>query len=419
MRGTKLNGNKKLTKDKKIIVFNKPKYVYIPLICSNNEDIELKVRRGSNVSIGSIIGINTKWNIPIHSSVSGKVVDYEEKYIYNGNLIKTVKIENDFNDTYIEVNNIKKIDKYTKKEFIQILKDCSIRGMGGADFPTYIKYDTKKRIKHLIINAVECEPYITADYHIIKEYASQILETIDAIMTINKIDKAYFAIKKNNQDLLKILNEIIGTYPKIKIVLVHDKYPMGWEKNLVEYVLHKKYDKLPIEVDTIVNNVSTIYAIYNALTYKRPVTNRLVTIAGDGLKKNAIVDVKIGQDISEILDELGHKKRDILFISGGPMMGRTIEDENFVITNNVNAILLLKDNDNEVVKTCIRCGRCASICPAKLSPILIKENINNKDELKKLNVHRCIECGLCSYICPAKILLRELVIRAKKNARDE
>lgn len=419
MRGIKLKSNKELTKDKKIVIFDKPQYVYIPLICSNDEDITLKVRRGSNVLVGSVIGINNKWNIPIHSTVSGKVIDYEEKYIYNGKLIKTVKIENDFNDKTIEVDNLKEIDKYTKKEFIQILKDCGIRGMGGADFPTYIKYDTKKKIKNLIINAVECEPYITADYHVIKENVSQILETIDAIMTINKIEKAYFAIKKNNKSLINIINTIIGTYPNIQLVLTPDIYPIGWEKKLAQYVLKKTYDNLPSEIDTVINNVSTIYAIYNALKYKRPIINRLVTVAGDGLKKSSIVDVKIGQDVSEVLDKLGHKKKDLLFISGGPMMGKTISDDNFTITSNVNAILLLKDNDNEIVKTCIRCGKCASICPAKLSPILIKENINNKKELKQLNVSRCIECGLCSYICPAKILLRELVIRAKKNVGDE
>ena len=184
-------------------------------------------------------------------------------------------------------------------------------------------------------------------------------------------------------------------------------------------MIHKDYNMLPIELDAVVNNVSTIYAIYNALKYKMPITSRLVTIVGDGLKKGTNVDVKIGQDISEVLDILGHKKRDLLFISGGPMMGKTIEDENFVVTGNVNAILLIKNDDIDLSSTCLRCGKCTNICPAKLSPIMIKENINNVEELEKLNTLKCIECGLCSYICPAKILLREYVIRAKKNVRGE
>ncbi|MBR1376769.1 MAG: RnfABCDGE type electron transport complex subunit C [Bacilli bacterium] len=419
MRGIKLEGHKDLTKDKKILIVDKPKYVYIPLICNNEEDIDIRIRKGSIVSVGSILAMDKKSNMPIHSSISGRVVDFVDKYCYTGNVVKTIQIENDFKDTKVKVTDLKEIDKYTKKEFLNILKECGIKGMGGANFPTYIKYDTKTRIKHLIINAVECEPYITADYRIVIDHAKEIIETIDAIMTINKIEHAYIAIKKNNKDIIKVLDNYLSIYPRIKIVLVPNIYPMGWERKLVNYILHKDYNMLPIELDAVVNNVSTIYAIYNALKYKMPITSRLVTIVGDGLKKGTNVDVKIGQDISEVLDILGHKKRDLLFISGGPMMGKTIEDENFVVTGNVNAILLIKNDDIDLSSTCLRCGKCTNICPAKLSPIMIKENINNVEELEKLNTLKCIECGLCSYICPAKILLREYVIRAKKNVRGE
>ena len=403
MRGINIKGYKSITKDKKLFLYDKPKYVYIGV--SKND--KLRVIVGDNVYIGSVIATS---DLNVYSSVSGRVVGFVDKTDTNGELIKAVKIENNFKDEYQNKVVVDEIDNYTKREFISILKECSIKGMGGAGFPTYLKYKTKTRIKHLIINAVECEPYITADYKIIKEKTKEILECIDAIMTINKIDDAYFVVKKNNNGIIKILNKIIGTYPKIKLTLVPDIYPMGWEKSIISYIFHKEYNELPIELDTVVNNVSTIYAIYEALKYHKPLIDRIVTFAGDGLKKSVDVFLKVGTDVSEVIEALGYKKDDLILVAGGPMMGTSVKEA--LITPLINAILLFKDNKLDIPDVCIRCGRCSSICPAKLSPILIKENIDSK-ELKNLHPEKCIECGLCSYICPAKILLKEHVIRAK------
>ena len=284
-------------------------------------------------------------------------------------------------------------------------------------FPTYIKYDVKKRIKHLIINAVECEPYITADYVILKEHTKEILECIDAIMAINKIENGYIVVKKNN-DLIAKISDLLCGYPKIKLVKVPNIYPMGWEKNVVKYAIKKSYDKLPIEVDAVTNNVSTIYAIYNALKDGIPLISRIVTVSGDGIKKPINVRVRIGQNAHDLLEGLGYKRKKNILISGGPMMGVSMPSDDFVITSNINCILLFKPDDADLQSVCFRCGKCVSVCPAKLSPVLIKDNINNTEELKKLNVSKCVECGLCSYVCPAKIMLRNKVIQAKKNVRD-
>ena len=416
MRGIKLKKfSEKLAKN--VIEYDKPDYVYIPLLCANNTDCKALVEKGDSVLIGSRIGISKKFDLPILSSVSGKVVGIEDMYTYTGEVVPTIKIKNDFKDKYVDVDEVKPISEYTKKEFIKILKDFGIRGAGGADFPTYIKYDNKN-IKNLIINAVECEPYIMADYALIKDNVEILLETIDAILTINKIDNAYFAIKRNKKELISKIKEYIGTYPNIHLVLVPDIYPAGWERNLVKYVLNKEYDKLPSEVETVVSNITTIYEIYNALKFKKYMCSRIVTFAGDGLKRNSNVLIRVGSLIEEVLDKLNHKKRDLILISGGPMLGHAIKNENFVITINVNAVLLIRELKEEVLTTCIRCGKCSSVCPAKLSPVMIKENINNIEELKKLHVLDCVECGLCSYICPAKIMLREHVRLAKKKVRD-
>lgn len=412
--GTKIENNEVLSLNKRINVYNKPKFVYIPLIVGNDTNITVTVKKGDYVFKGKEVGHRKgDFSLPIHSSVSGTVIDFVNKPIYNRKKVKCVLIENDFKENIEKkYQEVKKINEYSKKEFLNILKSCGIRGMGGADFPTYIKYK-QENIKNLIINAVESEPYITADQALIKIKCEEILETIDAILEICNIDNAYIAIKNNT--LKKILENYIGTYPNIKIKEVPDLYPIGWEKNLVKVIINKDYDKLPSEVNTIVSNVSTIYAIYKALSVRKPLIERIVTFTGDMFKKPQNVLVKIGTPVDEVIKHIGGFKRskNINFIAGGPMMGKSLSSDELIVTSNLNCVLVLKDKDLGKKLECLRCGKCVSICPAKLSPVLIRDNVNNKKELKNLFPNKCVECGLCSYICPSKISLREHVIKAK------
>ena len=182
------------------------------------KNITVTVKKGDYVYKGSVIG-KRKGNlrIPIHSSVSGTVVDYEEKYVSTGNKVKCVVIENDFLDALENEYENNDITKYTKKEFVKTIQECGIVGLGGSGFPTYVKYNTNQKIKTLIINAVECEPYITADFVLIREKCEEILETIDAIREINNIEEAIIAIKSHNTELKNIIETYIGTYLKIKL----------------------------------------------------------------------------------------------------------------------------------------------------------------------------------------------------------
>lgn len=413
--GTKIDGHKSMSMKEDLLIFDKPKYVYIPLICGNDTNLKLTVEVGDEVNIGQVVAMREgNFALPIHSSVNGKVTGIEERTIYNGNKVNTLVIRNiGKEDKY---NEVEKINKYSKKNFIDLLKDGGIRGLGGADFPTYVKYDSSN-IKYLVVNAVECEPYITADYMVMKKHYEEIILCIDAIMSINKIEKAYIAIKKHNKEVIKLFNSIIGTYPNIVIKVVPDLYPMGWEKNLVRFIFNKEYSKLPSEVGVVINNVSTIYSIYEMLKYRKPVIDRIVTISGDMVKKPVNVLCKIGTSVDEILDMVGIKKRGSIIISGGPMMGRLV-DEEVVISSSVNSILVLKKNES-IPLVCLRCGKCSNACPAKLSPVMIKDNIDNVDMLKELEPNRCIECGLCSYICPAKINVRDYVVDAKMKVRGK
>ena len=419
--GIKIPKRKKMSIKEKVGVYNKMKYVYIPLISGNDTNITISVKKGDYVYKGSIVGKRKgNFRIPIHSSISGTVVDYEEKYTSNGKKVKCIVIENDFLDAIEKEYENNDITKYTKKEFLKTIQDCGIVGMGGSGFPTYVKYNIDKKINTLIINAVECEPYITSDFVLIREKCEEILEAIDAVREINNIDEAIIAIKESNIELKEIIDNYIGTYLKIKVVLVPDIYPMGWEKNLVKYIKKVDYEKLPMEKGIIVNNVSTMYAIYEALKYKKPLTERIVTFTGENLKRPQNVMVKLGTSANEIIKKVGGlNKKEVTYVSGGPMMGTSIPTDDIIININDNCILVLDKVEEDIESTCMRCGKCVDNCPAKLSPVLIKEALNNTDKLKKLEPMRCIECGLCSYICPAKINLREKVKLAKEKLRKE
>ncbi len=409
----------KLTNDK-LLVYNKPKKVYIPLISGNDTNITILVKKGEYVYKGSIIGKRKgDFRIPIHSSVSGTVLDFEEKTCFNGEKVKCVVIENDFKEKIEQKLSVKRsINKYTKEEFLNLLMENGIVGLGGAGFPTYVKYEPKN-INTLIVNAVECEPYITSDHILAKQKCEEILEAIDAILEINKIKEAIIAIKKENVELKQIFDNYIGTYLKIKIKLVPNVYPMGWERKLIKEVTHKEYDKYPIEEGIVVNNISTIYAIYEALKYNKPLIERIITFSGENLQDKRNVLVKIGTPVSEVLEQLKVKENSVI-VAGGPMMGKKVED--LVVSANMNCILAL-EHKIDIPTICLKCGKCVEVCPSKLSPVLIMRTKVKKDKdinkLKKLHPEKCIECGLCSYICPANLLVRERVKDAKKILRGD
>ncbi len=421
--GFKISGKKNMSLKNKLTEYLNPEYVYIPLISGYDTNISVFVKKNDYVYKGTTLGKRQgNFPIPILSTVSGTVIGFEEKYYLNGEKIKCVVIQNDFKELVEKKIPIcDDITKISKDNFIDILKNNAIVGLGGANFPTFAKYDTDKNIKTLIINAVECEPYITADYTLALDHAEEILEGVNAILKINNISEAYIAIKKTNTKIINAFNKYIGTFPNIKIYLMPNLYPMGWEKSIVEEILKKSYDRLPIEVNTVVNNVSTIYAIYESLKYSKPLLSRIVTFTGEGIEKTLNIKAKFGTLVSEIIKKYCKYKNtnDLLFIAGGPMMGNSMKCDDLVITPNLNCVLVLPKLKQENCIECLRCGLCVKYCPAKLAPVLIKNDCENPDELKKYEVNRCIECGLCTYVCPSKIRVRDYVQKAKDTIRKE
>lgn len=415
MRGEKiqLNDNIKITNE--IREYIKPQIIYVPLENKNGVVYKHLVKQGDYVCKGDIVAINESIDFPLHSSVSGYVITGTKKIMNNGKKIKCVVVENDFKEKYRDKIGAKRnLNNYSKEEFITLLKKSGITGLGGSDFPTFIKYNTEEKIEYLLINGVECEPYISCDKSVIENYTEEILECIDSILEIMKIKKAYIVVKENNLKGIEKIEKYIGTYPNIEISTMPNVYPAGWERNIVEYVLDKKYDKYPIEIGAIVSNVSTIYAIYEMLKYNRPLTERIITITGTGINKPANVKVKIGALLSEIIENIdGYKEiKNPLFIAGGPMMGNSLPTDELVVTKDLNCVLVIDDIE-ETNYPCINCGKCTFVCPSKIFPVLIMKNYNDDKKMKDLHPEKCIECGLCSYVCPSKIEVREFVRIAK------
>lgn len=406
--------DRKIKPTKKIVDDLKIQIIYIPLESTLGYKYKLKAKVGDYVCIDDVIGINIATDLVIKSSVSGTIVGLEKKYISNGKLVDCVVIENDFKEKYRnKVGKKKDISNYSKESFIYALQNGGVTGMGGSDYPTFIKYDTDEKINCLIINGVECEIYSSADNALMYHYTEEILETVDAIMEIMNINKAYIAVNENNSTIIKRFLKYINTYPNIKIYPIIDAYPSGWEKSLVYDITGKIYKDKSSEVGVITDNVSTIYSIYELLKYSRPQTEKIVTISGPGIKKAANYKVKIGTNFNEIILKTDgyNKVGNPVLVAGGAMMGNSIPGDDLIITKDLNTILVLDVLENKP-KNCIKCGKCSEVCPVGIMPVMI---MDNKDSLQELKLDKCIDCGLCSYVCPAKIEVREILRSLKEK----
>ena len=404
----------KINPTKKIVDVNDIQIIYIPLESKMGYKYKETIKVGDYVMIGQIIGKNPIADIPLISTISGFVVGFENKYISNKKTVKCIVIENDFKEKYYDKpGKINDITKYTKDGFIYLLKKAAIIGMSGNAYPTYIKYDNNIDFKYLIVNGCECEINANSDSARMYNNPEELLECIDAIIDIMKLKKAYIAINENNSEVIKKILKHINTYPNIKIYPILDAYPNGYERYLIKEILGLDYKKDPKEVKVICENIETIYAIYETLKYHKPLTERIVSITGDGIKKPANYKVKIGTNLNELAIKLDLFKtiKNPVLIAGGLMMGISIPSDEFIITPDVNSIVYKEDVEDKP-KECLKCGKCTEVCPMNLIPSLI---IANKKQRNELKADKCIECGLCSYVCPSKIEIREKIKEVKNG----
>ena len=406
MLGIKLDGKKDISLKEKFNTFDNPKIVKIPLI-QGKISYEAVLKKDDSVSIGSIIGKCIKYDLPLFSSVSGKIKNIDNNFI---------TIENDGKyslDYRVEKNNID-----NKNDFINLIRSKGIVGLSGSMYPTYLKYNNSQ-FDVLIVNGVECEPYNTADYTVMVNYFDNIISVLELMINLFDIKECFIAIKGKNKYLKEMIRTKLSDNERIKLVLIPDFYPMGWSRNLVRYIKHTDYDKHTIEKGIIINNVSTIYSIYEAIFLNKPLIDRIVTFTGDALNKPCNIRVRFGTSIKDVIEYIGgYKKQSAVIISSGPMMGYNLENDEGVITSSLTSFIALSHSNDEKTLKCLRCGKCIENCPAKIYPVLVKDNINNIDELKRLSVNKCIGCGICSYVCPAKINLREYVEKARSELNE-
>lgn len=415
-----LDGHKDLTINKPVLKSIDPDTVWVPLV-NGNAPCTPCVKVGDEVKVGTKIAErNDHFYLPLFSPVSGKVTAIEKFMTSSMTQADHLKIENDHKHTAERAFPAFDYEKASWQELLDFVKNAGMLGLGGAGFPTYVKYLKPENVDLLAINAVECEPYLTADYKNIEENMNLLKTGTLAFFKLSKAKKGCIAIKEDKKNQIAALKKAFEGTP-IEIRTVPDLYPMGWERTLVYQLTGKRYDKLPIEAGMIIDNASTAIALGNAIDNGMPITYKYVTVSGDALKNPENVCVPVGTKACEIIKAIGGYADgvdDVLLISGGPMMGKTIPNDQFVIAPQNNGITVLKNYEKDEVK-CLRCGRCTETCPAGLEPVRISAfgKTRDLDTLNKLHVMDCIECGLCTYICPSKIDVTENVRRAKNYVR--
>ena len=359
---------------------------------------------------------------PVHSPVSGQVIDIKEMILPNKKMARTVVIKNDFKNEEIETEKreISELENYKKEEILEIIKNSGIVGEGGAQFPTYVKYDIKnKKVKTFIINGAECEPYLTSDYSVMKNFANDLIKGIKIVKYLINPKNIVIGIEDENFELKQILKKaILEEKMKIKIKILPTSYPQGSELQLIAKITGKKIKKgeLPINKGVVVSNVSTIKSIYDAFTNGIPLVERIVTVSGESLSKIGNYIIKIGTPLEHIIKTLEPNENSKI-IFGGPMMGQEIFDNSTATIKGTSGILFLK-NEGEIERNnCISCGYCVEVCPMNLMPLEFAE-FYEKNEYKmmaKANIMSCIECGACEYACPSRVPLIESIKNGKET----
>ncbi|MFI3266337.1 MAG: electron transport complex subunit RsxC [Rikenellaceae bacterium] len=412
----------KISKAKAIVEFPIPETVVIPLSQHIGAPAVACVAKGDVVKVGQIIATAGGFvSSNIHSSVSGKVTSIDA-ILDGGGLRKpaiTIKVEGDEWAEGIDLSTDLVTEcSLTPAEIVKKIAEAGIVGMGGATFPTQVKLSVPegKTAEYLILNGVECEPYLTSDHRVMLEHGQEMIVGVQILAKALGVKKSYVGIEENKPDAIKHLQTITASMNDIEIVPLHVQYPQGGEKQLIDAVISRQVPsgKLPIDVQAVVQNVSTALAVYHAVQKNLPLISRTVTVTGKSMTETGNFKVRIGTPISALLAYCGGLPEDTgKVINGGPMMGRSMCNLESSVTKGTSGILVMNDKEakrNEAA-SCIKCAKCVSVCPMALEPFLISKMAQKSmfEALEDERVADCIECGSCSYICPASLPLLDYI----------
>ncbi len=403
-----------------------PLLLHVPLQQHIGAIAEPLVQRGDQVKKGQLIARHQGMvSAPVHAPTSGRIMGiggYPANHS-SGLLVRTITLKPDDEDTWAD--NIQPIDDplaLSPEDIASKVAQAGIVGMGGATFPAAVKLNLHKRydLHTLVINGAECEPYLTCDDRLMQEHAEAVVDGVLLMAKALKVEKILFAIENNKPQAQKSIAEAAHSHAHFKVVALPTRYPLGSEKHLVQMLMGKETPArgLTADIGAVVHNVSTAYAVHEALREGKPLISRVVTVTGPAIKEARNLRVLIGTPVSHLIQFCGGltKKEDaVQLISGGPMMGQPLSSTQVPIVKGSNGLLVLNQQPQKAEQACIRCASCVRACPCGLTPLEMAAHIRrgSLDNSVKLGLLDCISCGSCAYVCPANIPLVQYFNYAK------
>ncbi|MDR0468895.1 MAG: electron transport complex subunit RsxC [Peptococcaceae bacterium] len=427
--GAHIADYKGFTNTLETVVAEAPAKVYIPMSMHIGAPSKPLVEIGEEVKMGQKVAESQSFvSVPAHASVSGKVTSIQPVPIPSGRLVETIVIENDFNDDWLTPPyrlSKAEIDALDSNAIRVKVQEAGVVGMGGAAFPTHVKdvAPSDKEIDCVIINGIECEPFVTADHRIMLERPERILDGIRYFLRMLNCEKAVIAIEENKINAFDLMLKLTEKETQIEAVICKEKYPQGSEKQLIKAITGREVPPggLPSDVGVLVHNVATAAAVSDAIEYGRPLIDRIVTLNGNGVAKPMNYRVRIGTLYTDLITQNGGIVGEtVKIIAGGPMMGFTVYSLDIPVTKGTSGILIFNEDSQVLTREaelpCVRCARCVDHCPMRLEPTTLMKAAKkgNWERAKDYSVTSCMECGCCSYVCPSMIPLVQYIRLAKQ-----
>lgn len=384
------------------------------------------VKKGDKVLAGQKIGEASGFiSANVICSVSGTVKAVEPRRVANGAMVNSIVVENDGEYTAVEgLGADRDPAKLSKQEIRDIVKEAGIVGLGGAGFPTHVKLAPKdeSKIEYILVNGAECEPYLTSDYRLMMEEPEKLVGGLKVILQLFDNAKGVIGIENNKPEAIKKLQELVKGESRIEVCPLQTKYPQGGERSLIYAVTGRKVNSsmLPADAGCIVDNVDTVISVYNAVCKTTPLMRRVVTVTGDAIANPQNFQVKIGTNMQELIEAAGgFKTEPEKLIAGGPMMGMALFGTDIPVTKTNSALLCMSKDEvaANAETSCIRCGKCVSVCPSHIVPVkMMKAALKGDCEaFEKVGGMECMECGSCTFICPAKRPLTQAFKEMRKT----